>query len=100
MNENELERLVKRVAADFSATNKITVTDRAINELVKPALPNLGDLTKDLKEQKVSVQLLERSLAIVLRNALNIARESRENYIGFAAIQKSIAKECPYVFWC
>ena len=100
MTQFELQLLVKRVVKDFSEKYDIKVTDYAIEEIIKPAIPHLANVTESLNQKKITTPFLEDSIRTILRNARAMAIESRGNYIGLTEIQKSMEKDCPYLFWC
>ena len=100
MNRQELTGLVRGVAQRFEKETGMSITARALDALVIPALPHLETVTQELDEGKVTVPFLEDSVRTVLVNARAIAVERGENAIAFYAVGESMKKECPYLFWC
>ena len=100
MNRQELNVLVRGVAQRFEKETGMSITARALDALVIPALPHLEAVTRELDEGKVTVPFLEDSVRTVLMNARTVAVERGENAIAFYAVSESMKKECPYLFWC
>jgi len=100
MTKNEMQDLIKRVCNEFKKETGMDVTDYAVEALVEPSVPHLADVTRELYENKISTSSLERSIRTVLINALSFAKNRNQNYVGFQDIKDSMAKECPYAFWC
>jgi hypothetical protein len=100
MTERDMEELIRRVCKTFQNETGMSVTDTAIKELLEPAIPHLTEVTQKLYEHKISASFLEESIRTVLKNARSIAKNQNKDYIGFIAIKNSMAKECPYAFWC
>ena len=100
MNRQELNVLVRGVAQRFEGETGMSITARALDALVIPALPHLETVTRELGEGKVTVPFLEGSVRTVLLNARTVAVERGEQAITFYAVRESIKKECPYLCWC
>ena len=100
MNKQELILLVRGVAQRFERETGMSITARALDALVIPALPHLETVTRELDEGKVTVPFLEDSVRTVLVNARTVAVERGEDAIAFFAVRDSMKKECPYSFWC
>lgn len=100
MNEQEMRDLIKSVCEQFRSDTRLTVTDQAVDELFGPTVPHLTDVTRELREDRISTAFLRQSVRTVLDNARSFAREKKHDYIGFQDIKDSMAKDCPYVFWC
>jgi hypothetical protein len=100
MTKKEMQDLIQRVCDKFKRETGMDVTGLAIGELLEPAVPHLDDVTQKLYENKISTSFLEQSVLTVLNNALTFARSRNQNYVGYEAIKDSMAKECPYAFWC
>ena len=100
MNEQEMSDLIQSVCEQFRRETQLSVTEQAVDELFRPTVPHLTDVTRELREDRISTAFLRRSVRTVLDNARSFARERVHNYIGFQDIRDSIAKDCPYVFWC
>ena len=100
MNREELNVLVRGVAQRFERETGISITARALDALVIPALPHLATVTRELDEGKVTVPFLEGSVRTVLVNARAVAAERGEHAITFYEVRESMKKECPYLFWC
>jgi hypothetical protein len=71
-----------------------------MEELFKPTVPRLGNVTQELREHRISTDFLGKSLRTVLDNAHSFAKERKHGYIEVQDVKDSMAKECPYVFWC
>ncbi len=100
MNRQELNMLVRGVAKRFEKETGMSITARALDALVIPALPHLETVTRELDEGKVTVPFLEDSVRTVLVNARTVAVERGEDALSFYAVRDSMKKECPYSFWC
>jgi hypothetical protein len=100
MNKQELNVLVRGVAQRFEKETGISITARALDALVIPALPHLETVTRELDEGKITVPFLEGSVRTVLLNARAVALEQGEDAITFYEVRESMKKECPYSFWC
>ena len=100
MNREELNVLVRGVAQRFERETGISITARALDALVIPALPHLETVTRELDEGKVTVAFLEDSVRTVLVNARAVGVERGEDAITFFEVRESMKKECPYLFWC
>ena len=100
MTRQELNVLVRGVAQRFEKETGMSITARALDALVIPALPHLETVTRELDEGKVTIPFLEDSVRTVLVNARTVAGERGEAAIAFYAIRESMTKECPYLFWC
>ncbi len=100
MTRQELNVLVRGVAQRFEKETGMSITARALDALVIPALPHLETVTRELDEGKVTVPFLEDSVRTVLVNARTVAVERGEAALSFYAVRDSMEKECPYSFWC
>jgi hypothetical protein len=100
MNESELKRLIDRVSDDFEGERSIKVLENGRYALLKPALPHLGDVTRELDKGKITVPFLEGSVDVVLNNAAREREVQKTRTIDDQAIERSIARYCPYLFWC
>ncbi len=60
MNREELNVLVRGVAQRFERETGISITARALDALVIPALPHLEAVTRELDEGKVTVTFPRR----------------------------------------
>ncbi len=100
MTRQELNVLVRGVAQRFEKETGMSITARALDALVIPALPHLETVTRELDEGKVTVPFLEASVRTVLVNARAVAVERGEDALSFYAVRDSMKKECPYSFWC
>ncbi len=100
MNKQELNVLVRGVAQRFEKETGISITARALDALVIPALPHLETVTRELDEGKITVPFLEGSVRTVLVNARAVALERGEDAVTFYEVRESMKKECPYSFWC
>ena len=100
MNEQEMRGLIQAVCEQFHRDTRLSVTEQAVDELFRPTVPHLTDVTRELREARISTTFLRQSLRTVLDNAQSFAREREHDYIGFQDIKDSMAEDCPYVFWC
>ena len=100
MNRQELNVLVRGAAQRFEKEMGMSITARALDAFVIPALPHLETVTRELDEGKVTVPALEGCVRTVLVNARTIAVERGEHAITFYTVRESMKKECPYSFWC
>lgn len=92
--------MIDRVADGFEEASNTTVVPSARKALLIPVIPHMDELTRDLQMQKVSEQFLDESLRQVLENALTDVRERNLESIDDLAVQRSMARYCPYLFWC
>ena len=88
MNREELNVLVRGVAQRFERETGISITARALDALVIPALPHLEAVTRELDEGKVTVPFLEGSVRTVLVNARTVAAERGEHAITFYEVRE------------
>jgi len=100
MNDIQLKRLIDRVSDDFEKERSIKVLENGRYALLKPAVPHLGDVTRELDRGKITVPFLEGSVDVVLNNAAREREVQNSRSIDDRAIERSIAKYCPYLFWC
>ena len=100
MDLTQLKRLINRVSDDFEKSEQITVLESGRHALLEPAIPHLDDVTRELKEGKITVPFLEGSVDVVLNNAAGFPEVQDSRSIDNQAIERSIAKYCPYLFWC
>jgi hypothetical protein len=100
VTEQEMQDMIDRVADRFEQASNTTVTPLARKALLIPALPHMEEVSRDLQTKKISVQFLESSLQRVLENALTVMRERDVRSIDDHSVQQSIARNCPYLFWC
>jgi len=100
MNAGELKRLIDRVSYDFERERSIKVLESGRDALLEPALPHLDDVTRELDQGRITVRFLEGSVDVVLSNASQDWEVQQERAINARAIERSIARFCPYLFWC
>jgi len=116
MDQADFETFVQNVVTAFEQERQVRVTEKAINALIKPALPHLKKVSKALDKGKLSPEFLTSCLRVVLENAVVVTLETRgvevlayagqEEVIPEAteideeSIRKSISRYCPYLFWC
>lgn len=100
MDERDMKNLIQSVCEQFRRDTRLSVTEQAVDELFRPTVPHLTDVTRELREDRISTDFLSQSVRTVLDNARSFARERKHDYIGFQDIRDSMAKDCPYVFWC
>ena len=100
MNEQEMRDLIEVVCEEFHQDTGLSVTEQAVEELFRPTIPHLTNVTRELHEARVSTTFLRQGVRTVLDNARPFAHERKHDYIEFQDIQDSMAKDCPYVFWC
>jgi len=100
MTEKEMENLIQSVYNQFQYDTGIKLTKEAVEELLRPAIDHLADVTRELRESRISLSFLQKSLRTVLDNARSIARRREHIYIEFQDVKDSIAEDCPYAFWC
>lgn len=100
MNSDEMQALIHSVCNEFYQSSGFLVSEIAIDELFKPTIPHLQDVTQKLRNGHISIAFLRQSLTTVLNNARIFAIERDKKYIGFKDVRDSMEKECPYVFWC
>ena len=100
MNPLQFKRIVDYACNDFEQERKIKVLQSGRHALVEPAIPHLDTVTRELHEGKITEAFLAGGVDVVLNNAAQDwqVQESRE--IDGQAIERSIAKYCPYLFWC
>jgi len=100
MNDQEMQDLIQSVCEEFSSETQLNVTEQARARLFEPTVPHLTDVTRELREERISPAFLRQSVRKVIDNAHSFARERKHDYIGFEDIRDSMEKDCPYVFWC
>jgi len=100
MNQHQLKELIDRVSNDFERDESIKVLESGRFALLKPALPHLDDVTRELHERRITVRFLEGSVDVVLNNAAEDLQVRKSRAIDDSAVERSIAKYCPYLFWC
>lgn len=100
MTQDDMRKLIQDVCQQFKRDTRLSVTEQAVNALLEPAVPHLSDVTRELREGRISTVFLRKSLRTVLDNAQPIARQRKHSYIGSQDVNDSMAMECPYVFWC
>jgi hypothetical protein len=100
MNEQEMRDLIEAVCEQFRRDTWLSVTEQAVEELFRPAIPHLTNVTRELREASISITFLGQSVRTVLDNARFFAYERKHGCIEFQDIQDSMVKDCPYVFWC
>lgn len=100
MDRTQLRKLINRVSNEFEKSEQIRVLESGRNALLEPAIPHLDDVTREIKEGKITVPFLEGSVDVVLNNAAGFPQVQNSRSIDSQAIERSIAKYCPYLFWC
>lgn len=117
MDEGDFEMFVQDVVRSFEEERRVHVTPGAVDRLVKPALPHLSKVNTALKKGKFSPEFLRSCLRVVLENAVVVTLETRSveelAYAGAEergileateidedSIRNSMARYCPYLFWC
>lgn len=100
MNEQEMRDLIEAVCEQFHRDTWLSVTEQAVQELFRPIIPHLTNVTRELREARISTTFLRQSVRTVLDNAGVFAHERKHDYVQFQDIQDSMAKYCPYAFWC
>lgn len=100
MNEFELRNLIDHVSNNFENEFSIKVLESGRRGLLDPALPHLDDVTRELSQGRITVRFLEGSVDVVLVNATREKEVKHSHSIDDQAIKRSIARYCPYLFWC
>lgn len=100
MTDREIENLIDRVANRFERDSDIRVLPSARKALVLPARPHVDQVTRELETLHITIPMLEDSVRQVLGNALDDIRGRSLDYIDDRAVERSMARHCPYLFWC
>jgi len=100
MTERELQQLIDRVSDRFEQVSGFRVLQRARKALLVPALPHLDDVRRELDRRTITVQSLEGLMQQILNNTLDDIQQRHIDYIDERAIERSMARYCPYLFWC
>jgi len=100
MTEGELRQLIERVAEDFRRSSNYGVSEAARQALLQPAIPHLDDVTGELDRGNITVAFLEMSVRQILDNSLIDVRDRRLDLVDALAVERSLSRYCPYLFWC
>lgn len=92
--------LVNDAVGFFSREFDVIISDSVRNELISRALPYQEQVTKELADGSITIDFLRGTLVSVLRSARNIMVDNATSEIGIDEIQKSMERNCPYLFWC
>lgn len=100
MTESELNDLINKITDSIERVFNLPVSQNARKALLTPAIPHLADLTRDLSTGRITLSFLEESLRQVLINAREDVRRRDASSIDEQDIKDSMARYCPYLFWC
>jgi hypothetical protein len=92
--------LVNRVADEFQQSSGLIVNPDARNLLVSLAMPYTAHVQEELIAGSITREFLVESIFTLFRNAYEIAYAQDRNYIDVGIVQLSMARYCPYLFWC
>lgn len=95
-----MQVLINRVSDVFEQGSDTRVLESARYALLKPALPHLANVTRELESQNISLEFLEESVKQILDNALKAALRENLYEINSRHIEFSMKRFCPYLFWC
>ena len=96
----DMAAFVNRVIDEFEAEAGVRVDRSGREALIRPALPHARDVERALETGALTIEQLEEHLRTVLRNAHDLAGERLIGGLDAAAMQASMRRYCPYVFWC
>jgi hypothetical protein len=102
MNEEELLDLIDRVSDRFEQSFHVRVIQAARTALFLPARPHIEDVTRNLELNIITISFLENSVYEILNHAYADNRKPDLGLIDidYDAVQRSMQRYCPYLFWC
>jgi len=100
MNKDQMSELVRQVSLRFAESSGYPVTARARGALVAPSLRHLEQVSVELEQGRVTMLQLEAAVLAVLKNALPDVQRRDLRSIDASAVESSMARYCPYLFWC
>jgi hypothetical protein len=127
MDEPGFRALIHAVADNFQSRRVlvrgiprlILVTSNAREELIRPGLPHLADITRGIQAgtilsgsfagQRITVPLMQDAVRRVLDVALEVELQRPMSHVlrpgGYLILDvdpvlTSLQGDCPYVFWC
>jgi len=96
----DMTAFVNRVVDEFEQETGISVDQSGREALIRPALPHARDVERALESGALTIAFLEECIRQVLRNAHELAGDRVVGGLDEAAMQISMRRYCPYVFWC
>ena len=100
MDELDFRKLVEEVAGRFRVEARVPVATDAVENLIRPMLPHLDEVSQSLQEGKIDREYLESCVKSILGEALEVAKELGDDYVGLGHTVVSMQRSCPYLFWC
>jgi len=100
VTENQLKQLIDRVSDQFQKSTGYSVIGSAREALFRPAVPHLPDVTRELERRRITEAFLENSVREILDNTIEDLSRIKIRYVNGEAVEKSMSRKCPYLFWC